>query len=110
MAQGIHSARKFSDHREGHQQAQCATIRAAAAGQDVASRKVIMRPFASDAVFKFAGAVRRLPFSFQRRVTSRQKPNRFAESGYERGYVFDVDFNFANNPRILGFFAFQYDS
>jgi hypothetical protein len=36
-----------SDHREGHQQAQCATIRAAVAGQDVASRKLILRAFAA---------------------------------------------------------------
>ena len=49
--------------------------------------------------------------SLLRSPTSRQKSaHRFAESGYESGYVFDVDFNFANNPSILGFFAFQYDS
>jgi len=36
-----------SVHRERHQQAQGATIRAAAAGQDVASRKLILRAFAA---------------------------------------------------------------
>jgi hypothetical protein len=55
---GVYSFRPevASDHREGHQQAQGSTIRAAsAAQQDVASRKVILRQFAAaEAVFKFA--------------------------------------------------------
>jgi hypothetical protein len=43
--------------------------------------------------------------------TSRQKPaHRFAESGHENGYIFELFFVFANNPSILGFFAFQYAS
>ncbi len=38
----------LSVHRERHQQAQGATIRAAAVGQDVSSRKLILRAFAAD--------------------------------------------------------------
>jgi hypothetical protein len=49
--------------------------------------------------------------SLLRCATSRQKPvHRFAESGYESGYIFEIGFIFANNPSILGFFAFQCDS
>jgi hypothetical protein len=52
-----------------------------------------------------------LPFSFQRCPTSRQKTaHRFAESGHESGYIFELCFAFSSNPSILGFFAFQYDS
>jgi hypothetical protein len=48
MARAVHAARQsLSVHRERHQQAQGATIRAAAAGQDVASRKLILRAFAA---------------------------------------------------------------
>jgi hypothetical protein len=32
---------------------------------------------------------------------------RFAESGYESGYIFELCFIFVNNPSILGFFEFQ---
>lgn len=49
--------------------------------------------------------------SLLRSPTSRQKPaHRFAESGHESGYIFELGFIFSNNPSILGFFAFQYDS
>jgi hypothetical protein len=49
--------------------------------------------------------------SLPRCQPSRQKPaHRFAESGYESGYIFELGFIFANNPSILGFFAFQYGS
>jgi hypothetical protein len=42
---------------------------------------------------------------------SRQKTaHRFAESGYKSGYVFEIGCVFVNNPSILGFFIFQYDS
>jgi hypothetical protein len=49
--------------------------------------------------------------SLPRCQPSRQKPaHRFAESGYESGYIFELCFIFANNPSILGFFLFQYGS
>ncbi len=55
MARVVHAARQsLSVHRERHQQAQGATIRAAAAGQDVASRKLILRAFAAADEFKSA--------------------------------------------------------
>jgi hypothetical protein len=41
---------------------------------------------------------------------SRQKPNRFAESGHKSGYIFELGFVFASNPSILGFFEFQCSS
>ncbi len=45
--------------------------------------------------------------SLQRCLTSRQKPaHRFAESGYERGYVFELCFILANNPSKSGLFSF----
>jgi hypothetical protein len=41
---------------------------------------------------------------------ARKIAHRFAESGYESGYIFELGFVLANNPSILGFFAFQYTS
>jgi len=36
--------------------------------------------------------------------------DRFAGSGHKSGYIFELCFILANNPSILDFFVFQYDS
>jgi hypothetical protein len=56
-----------------------------------------------------AAEVRRLRFNGVQ-PAARNLLHRFAESGYESGYIFELGFIFSNNPSILGFFAFQCDS
>jgi hypothetical protein len=86
--------------------AQCATIRAAAAGRGQGrstlkidseafdrAKRVLRSPIKKRSVGSEAASLPRCP-------TSRQKPaHRFAGSGY----IFELGFVFANNPSVLGF-------
>ena len=98
------------------QAAQCATIRAAGSrGQGRSALKI------DSEAFDRAKRVLRSPIkkrgsgsqaaSLPRCQPSRQKPaHRFAQSGHESGYIFELGFVFSNNPSILGFFVPQFDS
>ena len=87
-------------------------IRTAAAGQGRSALKIDFEAFdrtkrvLRGPIKKRIGGRVSEAMPLLRSPTSHQKPaHRFAESGHDSGYIFEVDFTFVNNHRILVFFV-----